>query len=60
MSIEAEENANNQEIRFRGFLSRSQLYEFMPRYFPLTIINVGRADVIWSQQFDLWSSRSWR
>ena len=46
-SIEAEENVyNNQEIRFRGFLSRSQLYEFMPRYSPLDYYNVGRADVI--------------
>ena len=46
-SIEAEENVyNNQEIRFRGFLSRSQLYEFMPRYSPLDYYNVGRADII--------------
>ena len=46
-SIESEENIyNNQEIRFRGFLSRSQLYEFMPRYSPLDYYNVGRADVI--------------
>jgi outer membrane receptor protein involved in Fe transport len=46
-SIESEENVyNNQEIRFRGFLSRSQLYEFMPRYSPLDYYNVGRADVI--------------
>ena len=46
-SIEAEENVyNNQEIRFRGFLSRSQLYEFMPRYSPMDYYNVGRADII--------------
>ncbi|MFL2825732.1 MAG: TonB-dependent receptor plug domain-containing protein [Coraliomargaritaceae bacterium] len=46
-SIEAEGNVyNNQEIRFRGLLTRSQLYEFMPRYSPLDWYNVGRSDII--------------
>ena len=46
-SIEAEGNVyNNQEIRFRGFLTRNQLYEFMPRYSPLDWYNVGRSDII--------------
>ena len=37
---------NNQEIRFRGFLTRSQLYEFMPRYSPVNYYNIQRADVV--------------
>lgn len=46
-SIEAEGNVyNNQEIRFRGLLTRNQLYEFMPRYSPLDWYNVGRSDII--------------
>ena len=46
-SIEAEGNVyNNQEIRFRGLLTKSQLYEFMPRYSPLDWYNVGRSDII--------------
>ena len=46
-SIEAEGNVyNNSEIRFRGFLTRNQLYEFMPRYSPLDWYNVGRSDII--------------
>ena len=46
-SIEAEGNVyNNNEIRFRGLLTRSQLYEFMPRYSPLDWYNVGRSDII--------------
>jgi outer membrane receptor protein involved in Fe transport len=46
-SIESEGNVyNNQEIRFRGFLTRSQLFEFMPRYSPLNYYNIQRADVV--------------
>lgn len=46
-SIEAEGNVyNNQEIRFRGLLTKNQLYEFMPRYSPLDWYNVGRSDII--------------
>ena len=46
-SIEAEGSVyNNQEIRFRGLLTRNQLYEFMPRYSPLDWYNVGRSDII--------------
>ena len=46
-SIEAEGNVyNNNEISFRGLLTRSQLYEFMPRYSPLDWYNVGRSDII--------------
>ena len=46
-SIESEGNLyNNQEIRFRGFLTRSQLFEFMPRYSPLNYYNIDRADVV--------------
>jgi outer membrane receptor protein involved in Fe transport len=46
-SIEAEGNVyNNNEIRFRGLLTKSQLYEFMPRYSPLDWYNVGRSDII--------------
>ena len=46
-SIEADGNVyNNQEIRFRGLLTRNQLYEFMPRYSPLDWYNVGRSDII--------------
>jgi outer membrane receptor protein involved in Fe transport len=37
---------NNQEIRFRGFLTRSQLFEFMPRYSPVNYYNIQRADVV--------------
>ena len=46
-SIEAEGNVyNNNEIRFRGLLTKNQLYEFMPRYSPLDWYNVGRSDII--------------
>ncbi|MFL2847891.1 MAG: TonB-dependent receptor plug domain-containing protein [Coraliomargaritaceae bacterium] len=46
-SIEAEGSVyNNQEIRFRGLLTKNQLYEFMPRYSPLDWYNVGRSDII--------------
>ena len=46
-SIESEGNLyNNQEIRFRGFLTRSQLFEFMPRYSPVNYYNIQRADVV--------------
>ena len=46
-SIESQGNIyNNQEIRFRGFLTRSQLFEFMPRYSPLNYYNIQRADVV--------------
>ena len=46
-SIEAEGNIyNNNEIRFRGLLTKNQLYEFMPRYSPLDWYNVGRSDII--------------
>ena len=41
-SIEAEGNVyNNNEIRFRGLLTKNQLYEFMPRYSPLIGIMSG-------------------
>lgn len=46
-SIESEGSLyNNEEIRFRGFLTRSQLYEFMPRYSPINYYNIQRADVV--------------
>ena len=46
-SIEWEGNSwSNSEIRFRGFLSKNQLYEFMPRYSPVDYYNIQRADVI--------------
>ena len=46
-SIEAEGNVyNNNEIRFRGLLTRNQLFEFMPRNSPLDWYNVGRSDII--------------
>jgi outer membrane receptor protein involved in Fe transport len=46
-SIESEGSAyNNSEIRFRGFLARNSLFEFMPRYSPLDYYIVERADII--------------
>jgi outer membrane receptor protein involved in Fe transport len=46
-SIEWEGNSySNSEIRFRGFLSKNQLYEFMPRYSPVDYYNIQRADII--------------
>lgn len=46
-SIESEGSSwSNQQIRFRGFLTKSQLFEFMPRYAPLDYYNVERADII--------------
>ncbi|MEC9228278.1 MAG: TonB-dependent receptor plug domain-containing protein, partial [Verrucomicrobiota bacterium] len=46
-SIESEGNAyNNSAIRFRGFVARNALFEFMPRYSPLDYYMVERADVI--------------
>lgn len=46
-SIEAEGSGyENKEIRFRGFLSRNQLFEFMPRYSPLDFYMVERSDVV--------------
>ena len=46
-SIEAEGNVyNNNEIRFRGLLTKNQLFEFVPRYSPIDWYNVGRADII--------------
>ena len=46
-SIESEGNVyTNSEIRFRGFLSKNSLYEFMPRYSPLDYYNVQRSDII--------------
>ena len=46
-SIESEGSAyNNSEIRFRGFVSRNSLFEFMPRYSPLDYYIVERADII--------------
>ncbi|NCG08985.1 MAG: TonB-dependent receptor plug domain-containing protein [Verrucomicrobia bacterium] len=46
-SIESEGSAyNNSEIRFRGFVARNSLFEFMPRYSPLDYYIVERADII--------------
>ena len=46
-SIESEGNSwSNSEIRFRGFLSRNQLYEFLPRYSQVDYYNIERADII--------------
>ena len=46
-SIESEGSAyNNSEIRFRGFVARNSLFEFMPRYSPLDYYMVERADII--------------
>ena len=46
-SIESEDNGyNNSAIRFRGFVARNALFEFMPRYSPLDYYMVERADVI--------------
>ena len=46
-SIESEGSGyENKQIRFRGFLSRNQLFEFMPRYSPLDYYIVERSDII--------------
>ena len=46
-SIESEGNSwSTSEIRFRGFLSRNQLYEFLPRYSQVDYYNIERADII--------------
>lgn len=46
-SIESEDDGyENKAIRFRGFVSRSQLFEFMPRYSPLGFYMVERTDVV--------------
>lgn len=46
-SIESEGSGyENKVIRFRGFVSRNQLFEFMPRYSPLDFYMVERTDVV--------------
>jgi outer membrane receptor protein involved in Fe transport len=46
-SIEAEGSGyENKAIRFRGFVARNQLFEFMPRYSPLGFYMVERTDVV--------------
>ena len=41
-----EDHGNNNRIRFRGFRTSFQLYEFMPRHTGLNWYNIERADVI--------------
>ncbi|MGB0272520.1 MAG: TonB-dependent siderophore receptor [Opitutales bacterium] len=41
-----EDHANNNRIRFRGFRTNFQLYEFMPRQSGLNWYNIERSDII--------------
>ncbi len=45
-AVKEEDPTSDNALRFRGFQTTFQLFEFMPRQIPLNFYNVERADVI--------------